>query len=130
MQAIGVIVNSLNSGAVVCATFLDLRKAFDSLDHVILLQRLHCLGACGTSLWWFASCLSDCVQQVRSDGSFSQWSPVLGGIPQGSALRPLFMLTLCPFRYATECCYNLLMILVLSVVVIVMSMSRVFYVNQ
>ena len=38
MQAIGVIVNSLNSGAVVCAAFFDLRKAFDSQDHVILLQ--------------------------------------------------------------------------------------------
>ena len=70
LHAIDTIVNSLDGGAVVCAAFLDLHKAFDSLDHVVLLQRLHCLGVCGASLRWFASYLSDRVQLVKSGGFF------------------------------------------------------------
>ena len=79
LHAIDTIANSLDGGVMVCAAFLNLRKPFDSLDHVLLLQRLHCLGVCGASLRWFASYLSDRVQRVKSGGSFSQWGPVLGG---------------------------------------------------
>ena len=62
LYAVDTIINSLDKGRVVCAAFLDLRKAFDSLDHSLLLQRLHQLGICGTEIQWFSSYLIDSVQ--------------------------------------------------------------------
>ena len=57
----------------VCATFLDLRKAFDSLDHTILLERLHQLGVSGTELLWFRDYLTDCQQRVKYNDTYSGW---------------------------------------------------------
>ena len=50
---------TLDRGSTVCAAFLDLRKAFDSLDHTILLDCLHKLGVSGTELLWFRHYLAD-----------------------------------------------------------------------
>ena len=60
--AVDSIVRALDQGLVVCSAFLDLRKAFDSLDHMILLERLQQLGVCGTELRWFQNYLSDRLQ--------------------------------------------------------------------
>ena len=54
LYAVDTIINSLDGGKVVCAAFLDLRKAFDSLDHALLLQHLHHLGICSTEIRWFS----------------------------------------------------------------------------
>lgn len=47
------IVSALDMGTAVCAVFLDSQKAFDSLDYLILLERLHQLGVCDMELKWF-----------------------------------------------------------------------------
>ena len=70
--------------------FLDISKAFDSVNHDILLSKLACYGALGHSLTWFASYLSCHQQQVYIKESSSTWGEVHVGVPQGSILGPLF----------------------------------------
>jgi len=52
------IVHTLDHNKVVCSAFLDLRKAFDSLDHGLLLQRLNCMGVHGIEIAWFSGYLT------------------------------------------------------------------------
>ena len=67
------IATSLDKGNVVCATFIDLRKAFDSLDHCLLLQKISELGVHGTVVEWFKDYLSSCYHRVKSSADFSSW---------------------------------------------------------
>ena len=69
---------------------LDLSAAFDTLDHTLLLQRLHAeIGLDGSALDWFSSYLSCRSQQVLVGHALSVETPLLCGVPQGSVLSPL-----------------------------------------
>ena len=69
---------------------LDLSAAFDTLDHTLLLQRLHAeIGLDGSALDWFSSYLSCSSQQVLVGHALSAETPLLCGVPQGSVLGPL-----------------------------------------
>ena len=92
LVAVDAIASALDKKLCACVAFLDLRKAFDSLDHCLLLQRLGTLGVAGTEISWFASYLSDRFQRVKYCNSYSNWGMVKGGILQGSALGPLLFL--------------------------------------
>ena len=61
--------------------FLDVSKAFDCVNHDILLSKLACYGVLEDSLVWFASYLSYCRQWVCLQGSFSIWGIVRAGVP-------------------------------------------------
>ena len=71
LVASDIIAQALDYGQFSCIAFLDLRKAFDSLDHVLLLRMLYHLGVCGSEIAWFTSSLSDRRQRVKCNGQYS-----------------------------------------------------------
>ena len=72
--------------------YLDLRKAFDTLDHTILLYKLEKYGIRGNVLYWLKHFLRSQMQRVEVNCIFSQWLKVQHGLPQGSILGPLLFL--------------------------------------
>ena len=71
---------------------MDLSKAFDTLDHHILLKKLNNYGIEGPALDWFSSYLPGRQQYVELDGVSSSFSQLSTGVPQGSILGPLLFL--------------------------------------
>jgi hypothetical protein len=72
--------------------FCDLKKAFDTCNHQILLKKLKNLGVTGTELDWFKNYLTDRKQFVCIDNCTSDLLSILTGVPQGSILGPLLFL--------------------------------------
>ena len=71
------------------ASFIDLAKAFDSVDHMTLLGRLSSIGLSPTCCNWFASYLTNQIQQVKTDNILSEPLAITKGVPQGSILGPI-----------------------------------------
>ena len=71
---------------------IDLQKAFDTINHDILLKKLSIIGFSDHTVKWFQSYLSNRKFTVNLENSFSEVSSISCGVPQGSILSPLLFL--------------------------------------
>ena len=83
---VGEVLQSLDTGNMILAIFIDLKKAFDTVNHQLILKKLECLGVEGTALSWFDSYLSGREQFVQIGNSKSKKSKLEVGVAQGSLL--------------------------------------------
>ena len=113
--------SGLDLGKLVGLVFIDLKKAFDTVNHDILCQKLNCYGIHQRELLWFQSYLSNREQFCRVNGIDSEINSINIGIPQGSCLGPLLFIiyindlpqavlnsSVSTYTYDTNLCYQLL----------------------
>ena len=80
---------SLDRGGYSGGVLMDLSKAFDTRDHDLLITKLYAYGFGRSALRLIKSYHSDRWQRVKVNSSYSSWSALLKGVPQGSVLGPL-----------------------------------------
>ena len=83
---------NIDKGKYTGLIFIDLKKAFDTVDHEILLDKLKMYGVNGLENDWFTSYLDNRKQFCRINGSSSDVKGINCGVPQGSCLGPLLFL--------------------------------------
>jgi hypothetical protein len=86
------IYGALNEKKHCISVFIDLKKAFDTVNHAVLLQKLSCYGIRGLPLDWMTSYLLNRQQCVKVGSQFSNYKTINIGVPQGSILGPLLFL--------------------------------------
>ena len=94
---------SLNQGGEYGALLTDLSKAFDCLPHDLIIAKFHAYGFDKASLRLMHSYLSGRYQRVKINNSYSLWSLIKYGVPQGSILGPiLFNMLSCDMSFMVD----------------------------
>ena len=86
--------SAIDNGEYSTGIFLDLAKAFDTVNHTLLLNKLEHYGIRGIPHLWFKNFLSSRKQYVHFKGVDSEMPDIKCGVPQGSLLGPLIILDL------------------------------------
>ena len=86
------ILKNMDNGYATGVIFIDLKKAFDTVDHDILIKKLKHYGIDNRELSWFKSYLENRSQTVNVNSTLSDFQPINIGIPQGSILGPLLFI--------------------------------------
>ena len=84
--------NKMDTKTFSCGIFVDLEKAFDTVNHTILLKKLEYYGITASAKFWLTDYLSARKQRVVIENEMSSYSFVSCGVPQGSILGPLLFL--------------------------------------
>ena len=71
------------------AVLMDLSKAFDTINHELLIAKLHAYGFSKHSLQLIIDYLCNRLQHIKINTTFNSWSDIVQGVPQGSVLGPL-----------------------------------------
>lgn len=91
-RLLSAVYEGINVNHDVAALFIDIAKAFDLVDHKILLRKLLAAGFRGKAHDWFSSFLSNRTQVIRVNGCLSESCELIKGVPQGSVLGPILFL--------------------------------------
>ena len=82
----------MDKGCLNGVIFVDLKKAFDCVDHDVLVKKIYYMGKIGRTLTWFTSYRTNSTQICKVDQTMSKTRTIKCGIPQGSNLGPLLFL--------------------------------------
>ena len=105
IETTDIILEAMDRQKVTAVVLLDMSKAFDSLNHDILLLKLQDIGLSSAALNWFSSYLSNRFQAVRINSELSDKLPIQSGVPQGSILGPiLFNIYVNDLPSVPQCC--------------------------
>jgi len=85
---------ALDNNSYVRVVFIDYAKAFDHVDHSIIIKKLNTMWLSRVLVPWLSSFLYDLLQRVKLSEIVSEWITLTGGMPQGSYLGPLIFLIL------------------------------------
>ena len=88
MEFLSPVIKAYHDKAYCACFFLDLRKAFDTVDHQVLLKKFHHYGFRGHCLKYLASYFKNRQQKVHIDGFESELMDITSGVPQGSIIGP------------------------------------------
>lgn len=91
-ELINIVINGLDNNKKCLAIFMDLSKAFDTVNHEILLAKLDSIGIRGSEHRLFRDYLTDRTQRVKIDNVISEPLKIITGVPQGTVIGPILFL--------------------------------------